>query len=58
MKEYRICWQSKTTGKQGTGEWLRMAYPSILEMGVRTLNKMWPDLDHWIEEREAPNDHT
>jgi len=53
MKEYRICWRSKTTGRQGGGEWMAMAYPSILEMGVRVLNQAWPNLDHWVEERET-----
>lgn len=56
MKEYRIAWQSKVTGKEGEGLWVSENYlPSL----IRTKDdaaKEWPNYDHWIEERDMPQE--
>ena len=51
MIEYRIAWQDKRTGFEGHGEWLRLMYPQMIALTVRTLNHMYPDIDHWTEQR-------
>ncbi len=53
MKEYRIAWQSKLTGYTGHGGWIAADLLDwLLDQRCRA-DRLFPDMDHWIEEREA-----
>lgn len=46
----RIAWQSKITGAEGHGQWFGASKRDYLSDLIEKLNRVWPDLDHWIEE--------
>ena len=50
VKQYRIAWRSKITGTTGYGEW-SMSLRLLAELAVEYLNKNYPDVEHWFEER-------
>ena len=57
MKQYRICWQNKRTGFEGNGSWCNESELEGLQSHMEFVQKMYPDVDHWIESRliEAMN---
>ena len=52
MEQYRICWQSKFTGFEGNGSWCNESGLEVLQREFKSAQKMYPDIDHWIESRD------
>lgn len=51
MSEIRIAWCAKIDGTYSTGNWHPMkSYESLISW-VRLENKKYPELHHWLEEK-------
>lgn len=53
QKQYRICWESRLTGAKGQGEWHDADKLDTLLSQLARSAAAWPQIEHWIEEREA-----
>jgi len=50
VKEFRICWVSLVTGRQGAGGWIFSSLAAALE-AARMANQQFPDVRHTVESR-------